>query len=400
MIAVLTRIFGADRIDLVEDVVQEALLRALELWRFQGIPDNPTGWLYTIAKRRALDLIRREETRSFLAEDIAYLLRSEYAVLPTLDDLFSESAIQDDLLRMMFTCCDPRLPPETQVALILKILCGFSTHEIASAFIVSEETVAKRIYRGKMILRNANATLQWSPEVQTLSRLGSVLTALYLLFNEGYSSAKPNEPIRRDLIDESLRLTSILCEHTETARPEVHAFAALLLLHSARVPSRLDSLGYTLALEDQDRSLWNQDRIKLGLEYLERSALGEALSEYHLQAAIAALHCTAASLESTDWREIVRCYDLLLSSTASPVVALNRAIAISRLEGPERGLTAIHEIDRLDTLKNYSLLPVTLGELHALTGRKELARSEFEHALTLASTPNEREVIERKIQKL
>jgi RNA polymerase sigma factor (sigma-70 family) len=400
MVSVLTRIFGAHNIDLVEDVVQDTLLKALEQWRFIGIPDNPSGWLYTVAKNKALDVIRREKLKNTFTEDISYLLKSEYTVIPTLHELFTESEIQDDLLRMMFVCCHPSISQETQVALILKTLCGFSVGEIASAFITNEETIQKRIYRGKQALRDEKIKVELPNAVHLEERLAGVLQALYLLFNEGYSSASGDAVIRKDLIDESLRLAILLAENPLTALPQVNALIALIALHAARIPGRIDASGNKLLLADQDRSQWDGALIVRGLDYLNRSATGDVLSNYHIEAAIAAVHSISPSREETDWRQIVELYDKLYSMNGSPVTALNRAIAIAEFSGPEAGLQAIENIRNIELLKDYFLLPATRGEFYFRLGNPDKAREYFSQAMSLTNSSQEKKLLEQKIAKL
>ena len=400
MVSVLTRIFGAHNIDLVEDVVQDTLLKALEQWRFSGIPDNPSGWLYTVAKNKALDLIRREKLKNSFTEDISYLLKSEYTVIPTLHELFTESEIQDDQLRMMFVCCHPSISQETQVALILKTLCGFSVGEIAAAFISNEETIQKRIYRGKQVFRDEKIKVELPNTSHLEKRLEGVLQALYLLFNEGYSSATSDEVIRRDLIEEALRLSVMLTQNPVTALPQVYALVALICFHTARIEARIDDRGNILLLDDQDRSQWDQSLIARGLQYITLSASGEEISTYHIEAAIAAVHSTAATSEETDWRQIVELYGKLYRKNGSPVTALNRALAIAELSGAEAGLEAIENIPNLELLKDYYLLPATLGELYFRLHNFEKAREYFSQSVTLTNSSREKKLLETKISKL
>lgn len=399
MVSVLTRIFGAHNIDLVEDVVQDTLLKALEQWRFSGIPDNPSGWLYTVAKNKALDLIRREKLKNSFTEDISYLLKSEYTVIPTLHEQFSEPAITDDQLRMMFVCCHPKISRETQVSLILKTLCGFSISEIAAAFITNDEAIAKRIYRGKQVLRDENIKVELPQPPHIAERLEAVLQALYLLFNEGYSSTSGDEVIRRDLIEEALRLAVMLTNNPLTALPQVYALVALICFHSARLPGRVDAGGNILLLAEQDRSEWDKELVARGLYYISQSASGDRITSYHVEAAIAAIHSTAASPQGTDWEQIVALYDKLLGMNGSPVTALNRAIAIAELRGPEAGLAAINAIANLELLSEYYLLPATIGELYFRLQKLEDARRYFSNALGLTNSLREKRLLEGKIEK-
>ncbi|HYM21179.1 MAG TPA: sigma-70 family RNA polymerase sigma factor [Candidatus Kapabacteria bacterium] len=400
MVSVLTRVFGPHNIDLVEDVVQDTLLKALEQWRFRGIPENPSGWLYTVAKNKALDIVRRERLKNNLNDEIAYLLKSEYSVIPTLHELFSKSEIQDDQLRMMFVCCHPSISQETQVAMILKTLCGFGVREIASAFITNDEVIQKRIYRGKQVFREEQIALELPSEVHLEDRLDGVLQALYLLFNEGYSSASSDELIRKDLAEEALRLTLMLTENERTALPQVYALSALMMFHLARLSSRIDESGNILLLDEQDRSKWDERFIARGLEYLDRSASGDELTTYHIEAAIASVHATARSSRETDWAQIVVLYNKLYDKNRSPVTALNRSIAISELKGPKAGLAAIDTIENLNLLHDYFLLPAAKGEFYSRLNDTENAYKYFTEALNLTDSVYEKKLLQKKIARL
>src|SRR5262245_50989243 len=289
------------------------------------------------AKNRALDALRRERTARTFAPEVARILESGRTLDPLLDAAFAEDAIRVDQLRMMFSCCHPRLPPEAQVALVLNILCGFGGDEIASAFLTSRAAIEKRIARGKKTLARARRLFDLSDE-DFRARLSAVRRALYLLFNEGYHGASPDGAVRADLVQEALRLTALLRAHRPAATPETNALAALLCLHAARLPARLDPAGELLPLADQDRSRWDTRLVEEGVALLELSASGDELTAYHLEAAIAAEHASAPSLPATDWPTIVALYDRLMTIAPSPVVALNRAIAVAERDGPERGL--------------------------------------------------------------
>jgi RNA polymerase sigma factor (sigma-70 family) len=397
MVSVLTRIFGTHNIDLAEDVVQDTLLKALEQWRIGGIPNNPSGWLFTVARNRALDAIRREKLRTTFAADISYLLESEYTVIPTLQDLVTEAAIEDDQLRMMFVCCHSSIAKETQIALILKTLCGFSITEIAAAFIVSPDTIEKRLYRGKQMLKDRQIGFEMPSGTQIEARLDTVLQSLYLLFNEGYNSASHDTVIREDLVEEALRLSVLLSRHPLTAVPKVFALIALMSFHAGRFPARINESGDILALKDQDRSLWIQALIANGSHYLSLSATGGEVSTYHIEAAIASVHCMAPSYQETDWQMIVELYDKLHHLTASPVAALNRAIALAELHGPAEGLKAIAAIPKLSRLEDYYLLPAAQGEFYLRSGDCANAREMFRKALTLTDSAREKSFLEKKI---
>ena len=293
MVSVLTKIFGPHNLQLAEDVVQDTLLKAMNTWKINGIPDNPSAWLFTAAKNAAIDVIRKEKRHQEFAAGSSYLLKSEYTLSPTVNELMNKDAIEDDQLRMMFTCCHPSLAFESQVALILKTLCGFSIIEIARAFITTNDTIEKRLYRAKQQFREEKIAFEIPREQELEERLENVLTAIYLLFNEGYNSTQHEELVRKDLIEESLRLGELLLEHPATKQPKVFALLALICFNSARSDARLDKEGNILLLKDQDRSLWNQALIQRGHCFIDQSAAGEMLSAYHLEAAIACEHAIA-----------------------------------------------------------------------------------------------------------
>jgi RNA polymerase sigma-70 factor (ECF subfamily) len=397
MVATLTRIFGVHNLALAEDVVQDAFCRALEVWKFRGLPENPSAWLMATAKNRALDVLRRERTARTFAPELGRLLHSEWTVVPVLEELFGANAIKDDQLRMMFSCCHPRLPEEAQVALVLHILCGFSVSEIASAFVSGHAAIEKRISRAKKVLARSKRLFDISGADDFSERLPAVQRALYLLFNEGYHGASPESAVRAELCREAMRLTSLLVEHPIAATPATHALAALMCLHAARLPARVDSSGNLRSLFDQDRSRWDSQLISEGQRYLDLSATGSELTEFHIEAAIAWIHATANSTEDTDWEEIVSLYDTLMTLRPSPVIALNRAIAIAQHEGSKRGLEEIRAITDRDRLATYLFYHAALGELEFRTESYEIARGHFQRALALARNAMERQFLEKRI---
>lgn len=396
--ATLARIFGLRNLALAEDVVQEAFCRALEVWPFKGAPDEPAAWLMATAKNCARDALRRERTAHRAAPELAGALGSEWSLAPTIEELFAPHEVKDDLMRMMFSCCHPRLPETAQVALVLHILCGFSTEEVAAAFIDSRVTTEKRIARGKKTLAATGRLFNISSPRDFRTRLGAVHRALYLLFNEGYHSSSHDSAVSTQLCTEACHLTSLLLEHPLGRTPATYALAALMALNFARLPGRLDAAGDLLALADQDRTKWDRRKIDEGVKLLELSAGGPDLSSYHIEAAIASLHATAPSLAATDWATVISLYDALLSISPTPVVALNRAIAIAQAHGPERGLEAVAAIADRSRLARYPFYSATLGELELRRERPERAREHFESALALARNPAERRFIERRIR--
>ena len=397
MVATLTRVFGVHNLALAEDVVQDAFCRAVEVWKFRGVPENPSAWLMATAKHRALDVLRRQRTARTFAPELERLLESEWTLAPVIEEVFATGAIKDNLLRMMFSCCHPRVPEAAQVALVLHILCGVSVSEIASAFVSAHAAIEKRLTRAKKVLATSKSLFDALDPAQFSARLPAIQRALYLLFNEGYHGASAEIVVRVELCREAMRLTAILLDHPIGTTPETYALAALMSLHAARLPARVDASGELVALSDQDRSRWDQELVAEGLKLLELSAAGSELSEYHVEAAIASIHARALRLDDTDWEKIVSLYDTLMTIRPSPIVALNRAIAVAQNEGPERGLEEIGSIADADRLAKYPFYPAALGELEFRRGKRETAREHFRAALALARNPMECRFFDRRV---
>ncbi|MBV8531922.1 MAG: sigma-70 family RNA polymerase sigma factor [Candidatus Eremiobacteraeota bacterium] len=397
IVSALTRIFGLENLALAEDVAQDVFCRAVEVWKLRGIPQNPSAWLLKAAKNRAIDELRRERTARKYASELGRLLESEWTLVPTVNDVFSAESIKDDELRMMFSCCDGRLSEEAQVALTLQLVCGFTTAEIASAFLGKRSTIEKRIARGRRVLASSKRLFDLGDaELQT--RLSSVHRTLYLLFSEGYHGGSTENSVRRELCREAMRLAALLAENSLVSAPVTNALCALMWLHAARLPARLSDSGDLLSLADQDRSRWDAALIAKGNEFLNRSASGEALSEYHIEAAIASLHSSASCTQSTDWARLVWLYDLLMRLRPSPVVALNRAIAVAQQKGPDRGLEAIRAISHGDRLASYPFFPAALGELELRAGRAQIAQKHLQTAAALARSPMERRFLKARFE--
>ena len=395
LVAALTRIFGVHNLALAEDVVQDAFCRALEVWKVRGVPENPAAWLMAVARHRALDIVRRERTARTFAPELTRTLESEWTAAPAIDEAFALSAIRDDQLRMMLSCCHPRLPEETQVALVLNILCGFGAPEIAAAFLMGRAAIEKRLARGKRVLA-ASRRLFDLTDADFDARLAAVRRAVYLLFSEGYHGAGADAAVRSDLCHEALRLTRLLLAHPSAELPETRALAALLCLHAARLPGRLDAAGDLSPLAGQDRSQWDRSLMAEGLLHFERSAAGTIVSAFHLEAAIAAAHAASPSLAETDWTTIVALYDRLLAMAPSPVVGLNRAVAIAERDGADRGLEALAAIPDRDRLARYPFYPAAFAELELKRGNLDAARAHFSAALAVARNPTERRFLERR----
>jgi RNA polymerase sigma factor (sigma-70 family) len=396
MTTALTRIFGVHNLALAEDVVQDAFCRALEVWKLRGVPENPSAWLMRTAKNRAIDVLRRERTARTFAPELERLFESEWTLVPTVAELFGANAIKDDQLRMIFSCCHPRLSEQAQIALVLHLLCGFSVTEIASAFFCSHPAIEKRIARAKKVLAGSKRLFDLADR-DFSARLSAVQRALYLLFNEGYHGASAESAIRVELCHEAMRLAALLLEHPPAATPATHALCALMFLDAARLPGRVDASGNLTSLFDQDRSRWDQKLVTEGKRLLELSATGHELTEYHVEAAIASVHANARGVEDTHWGRVVALYDTLMAIRPSPVVALNRAIAVAQLEGPERGIDEIRAIADSDRLAGYPFYFAALGELELRRGRHETALEHFRAALALARNAMEHRFLEQRL---
>jgi RNA polymerase sigma-70 factor (ECF subfamily) len=396
IVAYLTRFLGPEHLDLAENVVQEALVKAVQTWPVQGIPDNPRAWIVQAAKNSAIDAIRSGKFVSYDSDIIDAIESASVGQSDQIQATF-ESEISDDQLKLMFICCHPTLPRESRIALTLKTIFGFSVPEIAKAFLSKDETIAQRIVRAKQKISDSQLKFEVPTPSELEARLQSVLEVLYLLFNEGYLATEGDSLIRRDLCEEAIYRTQILSEHPVGGRPEIYALLALMHFQISRFNSRLDAKGELLLLEEQDRSLWDQQQILTGLKYLEMSASGEELSEYHLQAGIASCHAIARSFSETNWERILSYYDLLFVKDHSPIVALNRAVAVAMILGPAAGLKEIDKIKNLPSLKSYYLLPATMAELNRKSGNFAVAKTLYQGALSLVKTAPEKKLMERRI---
>jgi RNA polymerase sigma factor (sigma-70 family) len=400
MVAILTRLFGIHNLELAEDILQDTLHQALQDWTQGPIPDNPPGWLMVVAKRKAINAIRRERFHRSFAKDMDVLLKSEWTAAYTMDQVFLEDEIKDSQLRMIFTCCHPALPMEGQLALTLKTLCGFSIPEIAGALLTSDSNINKRLYRAKEKIRNDEIAFAVPAGLHLLPRLDAVLLVIYLLFNEGYNSSGDNAVIRQDLCLEAMRLGMLLTEKPVTnGYPPVYALLALLCFHSARFEARMDTNNSLIVLEEQDRRRWNRELIDRGLQFLSQSSGGTQVTAYHLEAAIAAEHCLAPDFRSTNWTRIHEYYVALEKQKPSSVIRLNLAIVTGKKEGPEAALELLHGLEHNRALDNYYLLYASLGEFYQELGVKEKADAYFRRAQELTRSAAIREVLERKIAK-
>jgi RNA polymerase sigma factor (sigma-70 family) len=402
MVAVLVKIFGTEHYALAEDVVQEALIQALESWKFGGIPNNPSAWLYRTARNKAIDLIRRKKHElSFdFSDPELQLLKSEYTLNMAMDGFWQEDHIKDDFLAMMFACCHPDISPENQITFILKSLCGFSTKEIARAFITSEDTISKRIYRTKEYFRKTKQRPQ-IPNIQEFpNRIEGVLQTVYLMFNEGYNSTQKDTLMRKDVIEQSMHLCQSLIDHPQTSIPESYALMSLMCFHAARVDSRVSAEGSLILLSEQDRSIWDQDLIKQGSEYMVKSASGNILSVFHIEAAIAYTHCLAQTYADTNWTDILSYYDMLLKVAPNVVTELNRAVAVLELKGPQKAMMAMKPLTKQIIFESYFPYHAVLGEIHQRMGNNELARNSFEQAFKCTFSKHEKDFMTQKLNSL
>ena len=391
MLATLTRLLGSRHLALAEEVVQEALVTALQQWPFSGVPENPTAWLVQVARNRALDRLRRDRTFTERERDVTAAFEARAARTDP------GRPFEDDELCMMFMACHPEIPRESRVALTLKTVGGFSVAEIAQAFLAQEPAIAQRLVRVKRLMRERDIPLELPVASEMPARLESVLEVLYLMFNEGYAAHSGEALVRHDLVHEAIRLARMLVEHPATALPQTHALVALMLLQAARIPARADESGDLFVLEEQDRGAWDRRLIADGLRHLDASAQGNEISAYHLQAGIAAAHAVAPSFASTNWREIVSLYDALLDLEPSPIVALNRAVAISRADSARAGLEALEPLRDDPTLTRYFLFHATLGELSREVGDLQAAVRHYRAALELPSSEPVKRFLQRKL---
>ena len=374
-------------VGIAEEIAQDALVIALEVWPETGIPSNPGAWLMATAKHRAIDLVRRKETYARKLTEVGRTLGEAPPIEPTdADD------IDDDLLRLIFIACHPVLSPDARIALTLRLMGGLTTNEIARAFLVSEPTIAQRIVRAKRTLAEAGVPFEVPYGTDRAARVASVLEVIYLVFNEGYAATAGEDLVRPGLCEDALRLARVLVG-LMPAEPEAHGLVALLEFQASRIPARTGPTGEPVLLADQNRSKWNRMLIQRGSEALRRAGDGP----YSLQAAIAACHARAVRFEDTDWTAIAVLYRRLMAVTPSPVVELNRAVAISMAEGPAAGLTLVDALVDEPALKNYHLLPSVRGDLLERLGRREEARAEFERAASMTRNERERELLLERI---
>jgi RNA polymerase sigma-70 factor, ECF subfamily len=396
IVAWVAGLLGSAHLQLAEDAAQEAMLRAAETWPFQGIPQKPEAWLFRTAHNYAISLVRRSTVFNGKVDTLVAVLES--SAQPTLD-LDAEQSLRDDELRMIFMCCHPKLAPDAQVALSLKLVGGFSTEEIARIFFSEPATIAQRLVRAKRLIREQKLALTMPPRGHLEQRLNSVLKVIYLMFSGGYAAHAGEDLIRVDVCLEALRLGRLVASSSMGA-PRVDALIALMALQAARLPARTDAAGDLVLLEEQDRTLWDDDLIALGFSYFDRSIAGKEISEWHVQAAIAATYASAPNAAEIDWVSILEHYDQLMDMTDSPVVALNRAVVVMKVHGAEASLAALAPLEGNNALQHYHLLAATKGHVLAALGRSEEARAAFSEALECDCTLPEKRFLQHQLEML
>ena len=398
IVAYLTRLLGPAHLDLAEEVVQEALLKALQSWPYSGIPKNPAAWLLQVARNAALDSIRHRK----VSDEKAPALISELtaaSLARTFDDAVTDERLRDDELRMIFMCCHPALSADASVALSLKSIGGFNVREIARAFLADEATIAQRLVRAKRQIRDSHLSFELPSGTELNRRLDAVLDVLYLMFNEGYDAHQGEALIRQDLCFEALRLAQLVAASSVSA-PRAHALVALLALQAARLPARIDGAGDLVLLDQQDRAQWDERLISIGFFHFDRSMAGSEVSPYHVEAAIAATHTRASTPSQTDWEVVLRLYDQLVVLKPTPIVALNRSVAVARVHGAVAALAELDRLGREPALRNYYLLPSVRGQLLAELNQREAAIECYRRALELSCNEPERRFLRQKIDRL
>ncbi len=395
LVAMLSRRVGVQHLEAVEDAVQSALMIALESWTVAGLPDNPSAWLFQVAHNDLVGELRQRTRRlRILDED-----RTEHVEAPEDGPQpLLTGEVQDDLLRMLFVCCDDAIPPESQLVLALKTLCGFDVREIAFRLFSSEANVYKRLERARNRLREVPPCIDELTAGQYSARLPAVHKILYLLFTEGYLSSHAETAIRQELSDEAIRLASILAEHPVGKVPETSALLALMHLHAARITARQDASGGLVLLAEQDRALWDQQKIQVGLSWLADSARGDVYSRYHAEAGIAAEHCLAPSFKQTRWDKVAECYSLLEQIAPSALHKLNRAVAVAEWQGPAAGLAVLEGLEPPSWLAGSYQWAAVLADLHRRCGHDDAARRYRDIAVKSAPTQAVRELLRRRLQ--
>jgi RNA polymerase sigma factor (sigma-70 family) len=398
IVSVLTRIFGTENFEVAEDVVQEALIEALNHWAYKGIPDNPPAWLFKVAKNKALNIVNHNKYVKKHLSSFNNQSGDKTFYLPDLDHFFSDREIIDDQLRMIFTCCHPSISVDSQIALALKTLCGFSISEISKAFLTTGENIKKRLVRARRKIREEKISFEIPQGNELDKRLAIVLETIYLLFNEGYSASSGNDIIRYELCEEAIRLAEIISSHQSIPnKSDVYSLLALMQLNASRFKARQDNEGNLLTMEEQDRAIWDRQLIQKGIYNLVKSSSRQKISKYHILATISAYHCLAETFGSTNWQGILSLYDSLLLLDNSPIVLLNRTVALSMVEGPEQALEELSKLKNVSPLKSYHLLYSTEGEFYIRLNQFSNAISCIEKAIKLSSVKSEIDFLQKKL---
>lgn len=399
MVAVLSRLFGLHNLQLAEDVVQDAFIKAQQSWKFNNLPDDPSAWLMQVAKNRAIDIIRRQNNFNLYSKELAAELNEQSTYM--LHQFFHELEIADSQLRMMFACCHPSLKQEDQVALTLKTVSGFSMQEIARSLLTNEAAIQKRLHRAKEFLKNNHIQLEIPAGEELKKRLETIYTVLYLLFNEGYNSLKADELIRKDLCAEAIRCCKLLGEHKAGDQPSTFALLSLMCFQASRFDSRIDDNNDIILLQQQDRKKWNRELINIGVHYLNKSSNGNELSVYHIESAIAAQHCLAKTFAATNWETLLQLYDMLLQVNPSPAVQLNRAVVLAELGAIEAAIQSILSVTGIEKLlRTDHIYSSVLGELYKRLSDTIKANEYLQQAFDLTPSTAEKKLIKTKMEQM
>lgn len=394
MSAILTRIFGFQNTDIIEDIIQETFLSAIKTWRIKGSPENPEAWLMLVAKNKIINELNRKKRHAEKNEKIHYEQAEE-----SIDELFLDHEIKDSQLRVLFACCHPDLKTKAQIMLTLKVLSGFGDKEIANALLMNPSAVKKGIFRARNQLKEQNEQIGIPFLSEISDRMETVLTIIYLIFNEGYKTTRSEVIIDEELCYESIRLALLLLEIPEADEGKICALLSLMYLTMARFPSRINEVGELIEIAEQDRLKWDKELIGVGFNFLKQSRSSNELSRYHLESTIASVHCSAATFEETDWDTILFCYEKLLKMDNSTVVRLNHAIAFSRVKGFEAGLELLKELEKKSDIKKRPLLFAAIADINRQLGRYEIAKSYYQVALDLTEKKPDQQFIEKKIME-
>ena len=403
VISHLTTHFGTNYLEEAEDAVQEALIKAMNTWPFRSVPSNPSGWILTVARNKMIDNLRRNKKVVAREDDELTRKIESSGEAATLSDIKLEDYLQDDVLKMMFACCHPSLTVESQIILTLRILCGLGNSEVARALLKKEEAVAKAHTRAKQKLKENEVRPVVPSRDIARERLGVILKVLYLLFNEGYKSSSGDELIKKDLCLESVRLTKILCDSPFGRNPELNALMALMCFHISRFDSRVGESGELLTLRQQDRSTWNKELINRGSFYFQKSFskdVFDTMTDYHIQAAMAGLHCQAKNYQSTDWEQLLGLYDMQMKTKPSPVVELNRLVVYAEVHGPEEALAQLLKLENQAFMTNYYLFYAIKGDLLIKLQKSDEARKVLEKAVDLTDNIAEKKHLQKKLSSI